>query len=149
MTPVLRLFAPIAASCLAASVALAAHVSDFNVADFGANGRDIHNDTAAIQKAIDTCSSQGGGRVVIPAGSSVHDRHDRPEEPRRPSPGPGRRLLEGSPTYADYTRFAPQPVAFDPGARIPMMGVVVYADGAEDIADHRATARSTATRWPT
>ncbi|HZZ17894.1 MAG TPA: glycosyl hydrolase family 28 protein [Opitutaceae bacterium] len=120
------------ASCLNATPALAARVTDFSVADFGATGRDIHADTAAIQKAIDTCSSQGGGRVVIPAGSSftvgtiILKSHVDLHLERGA-------LLEGSPTYADYTRFAPQPVSFDPGP-IPMMGVLVYADGAEDIA---------------
>ncbi|HEY5228679.1 MAG TPA: glycosyl hydrolase family 28 protein [Opitutaceae bacterium] len=117
--------------CLGPGSAFAAHPSDLNIADFGATGRDIHGDTAAIQKAIDTCSSQGGGRVVVPAGASytigtivLKSRVELHLE--RGS------LLEGSPTYADYTRFAPQPVSFDPGP-IPMMGVLVYADGADDV----------------
>lgn len=40
----------------------------YNIEDFGAVGDGITNDAKAIQKAIDICSSQGGGRVVIPAG---------------------------------------------------------------------------------
>jgi polygalacturonase len=117
---------------LAAALPCAARSGDFNVADFGVTGHDIHGDTAAIQKAIDACSSQGGGRVIIPAGSSttigtiVLKSHVDLHLERGA-------LLEGSPTYADYTRFAPQPVTFDSGP-IPMMGVVVYADNAEDIA---------------
>jgi len=113
-------------ACSASVTAFAAHSVDLNVADFGATGRDIHGDTAAIQKAIDACSSQGGGRVVIPAGASftvgtlVLKSHVELHLERGS-------LLEGSPTYADYTRFAPQPVSFDPGP-IPMMGVLVYAE---------------------
>jgi polygalacturonase len=106
--------------------------SDFNVIDYGAAGRDIHADTASIQKAIDACTSQGGGRVIIPSGSSftigtiVLKSHVDLHLERGA-------LLEGSPSTKDYTRFAPQPVSFDPGP-IPMMGVLVYADGAEDVA---------------
>ncbi len=42
--------------------------SDFNILDFGAvpDGKTLN--TQAIQKAIDDCSSVGGGRVVIPPG---------------------------------------------------------------------------------
>ncbi|HMD61114.1 MAG TPA: glycosyl hydrolase family 28 protein, partial [Opitutaceae bacterium] len=42
-------------------------------------------------------------------------------------------LLQGSPRHGDFTRFAPPPVSFEPGP-VPMMGVIVYADKAEDIA---------------
>lgn len=41
---------------------------EYNVLDFGAVGDGLANDTAAIQAAIDTCSSAGGGRVVLPGG---------------------------------------------------------------------------------
>ena len=43
---------------------------DYNVLDFGAAGNGIADDTAAIQKAVDTCSSAGGGRVVLPGGKT-------------------------------------------------------------------------------
>ena len=39
-----------------------------NVADYGATGDGTHPDTGAIQKAIDTCSAQGGGTVFFPQG---------------------------------------------------------------------------------
>lgn len=40
----------------------------FNVRDYGAVGDRQHNDTRAIQKAIETCSRAGGGTVYFPAG---------------------------------------------------------------------------------
>lgn len=40
----------------------------FNVRDFGAAGDGTKKDTAAFQKALDTCAVSGGGEVVVPAG---------------------------------------------------------------------------------
>lgn len=40
----------------------------YNITDFGAKADDKTNNTTAIQKAIDKCSANGGGRVVIPGG---------------------------------------------------------------------------------
>lgn len=40
----------------------------YNVMDFGAVGDGSHNDTAAVQAAIDTCHENGGGRVVLEGG---------------------------------------------------------------------------------
>lgn len=42
---------------------------NFNVKDFGAMGDGISMDSPAIQKAIDACTSAGGGTVVIPKGT--------------------------------------------------------------------------------
>ena len=41
----------------------------YNVADFGAAGDGVHADEAAIQKAIDACSTHGGGTVFLPKGN--------------------------------------------------------------------------------
>jgi len=41
---------------------------EYNVADFGATGDGKHSDAGAIQRAIDTCSAQGGGTVFLPKG---------------------------------------------------------------------------------
>lgn len=104
----------------------------YDVADFGAKGVDIHADTLAIQRAIDACALQGGGQVIVPAGHSytigtiVLKSHVELHLERGA-------LLEGSPHPEDFTRFAPPPVSFDPGA-VPMMGVIVFAEKAEDIA---------------
>jgi polygalacturonase len=104
----------------------------FNVVDYGAKTGDIRADTAAIQQAIDACSSQGGGIVVVPSGARITiativlkshvDLHLE-----RGS------MLLGSPHHADFTRFSSLPVTFDPGPP-PKIGVIVYADDAEDIA---------------
>ncbi len=41
---------------------------NYNILDFGAVGDGITDDSQAIQKAIDTCSANGGGTVLIPSG---------------------------------------------------------------------------------
>jgi polygalacturonase len=41
----------------------------FNVRDFGAMGDGTNKDTAAFQKALDTCAVSGGGEVIVPAGN--------------------------------------------------------------------------------
>ncbi|WPR73121.1 glycosyl hydrolase family 28 protein [Flavobacterium sp. NG2] len=44
---------------------------DYNVLDFGAKGDGLTKDTQAVQKAIDLCSKEGGGKVIIPSGKKV------------------------------------------------------------------------------
>lgn len=53
---------------LSAAYASAATASVFDVRDFGAVGNGTNKDTAAFQKALDTCAISGGGEVVVPAG---------------------------------------------------------------------------------
>lgn len=67
-------FFPMTAAVLAlalASGATALHASPkvFNVRDFGAVGDGTAKDTAAFQKALDTCAVSGGGEVRVPAGN--------------------------------------------------------------------------------
>ena len=44
---------------------------DYNICDFGATSHMKTNSTHAVQQAIDLCSANGGGRVVVPAGNYV------------------------------------------------------------------------------
>ena len=44
-------------------------IRDFNLRDFGAKGDGLANDTHALQAAIDACAAEGGGVVVVPAGT--------------------------------------------------------------------------------
>ena len=48
-----------------------APASAYLVTDFGAVGDGKTLNTAALQKAVDTCAAAGGGRVVVPAGTFV------------------------------------------------------------------------------
>ena len=41
---------------------------DYNILDYGANGFLKFNSTQGIQRAINQCATDGGGRVVVPAG---------------------------------------------------------------------------------
>ncbi|TGV00977.1 glycoside hydrolase family 28 protein [Flavivirga rizhaonensis] len=44
---------------------------EYNVLDYGAKGDGITLDTKAVQRAIDLCSKNGGGKVLIPSGKTV------------------------------------------------------------------------------
>src|SRR5215510_16552250 len=41
---------------------------DFDITRYGATANESFDNTAAIRRAIEACSSAGGGRVVVPAG---------------------------------------------------------------------------------
>ena len=41
----------------------------YNIREYGAAGDGITYDTAAIQRAVDTCFDNGGGAVIVPAGA--------------------------------------------------------------------------------
>lgn len=47
---------------------LEAQIRVFNIIDFGAVGDGLTDDAAAIQRAVDSCSSAGGGQVYFPRG---------------------------------------------------------------------------------
>lgn len=54
--------------CVSLSYGADPVLKDYNVVDFGAVGDGKTMNTQAIQKAIDQCSSDGGGQVVVPNG---------------------------------------------------------------------------------
>ncbi len=131
--PPTRLFRAMACAVLTGLAAPAfAAAGTYAVTDYGASGKDIRGDTAAVQRAIDACASAGGGQVVVPAGSTfvIGTIELKSHVDLHLERGA---LLQASPHHADFTRFAQPPVNFDPGPA-PRMGVVVYADGAEDVA---------------
>jgi len=45
--------------------------TDYNVLDFGAKADETTVDTKSVQSAIDACTKNGGGRVIIPSGKTV------------------------------------------------------------------------------
>ncbi len=45
---------------------------DYLILDFGAKSGGDFLCTSAIQKTIDTCSENGGGRVVVPSGKYLN-----------------------------------------------------------------------------
>lgn len=48
---------------------LSGHATDYRISDYGAVNDTTRLSTVAIQTAIDHCSQQGGGRVVVPSGT--------------------------------------------------------------------------------
>jgi polygalacturonase len=50
---------------------LRAIAGDISANDFGAVGDGVTLNTAALQRAIDTCSADGGGTLILPAGRYV------------------------------------------------------------------------------
>jgi polygalacturonase len=53
---------------LGAAATLGAAPARYSGRDFGAAGDGTTKDTAAFQKALDTCAVNGGGEVLVPAG---------------------------------------------------------------------------------
>jgi Glycosyl hydrolases family 28 len=51
--------------------AMVSEAKDIDVTNYGAKGDSATLNTAAIQKAIDECSSSGGGKVIFPAGKYI------------------------------------------------------------------------------
>lgn len=48
-----------------------AQAKDYNILDFGAKTDTTFSSTRAIQEAIDACTRDGGGRVIVPTGNFV------------------------------------------------------------------------------
>jgi polygalacturonase len=93
----------------------------YNVRDFGAKGDGTTIDTVAVQTAIDTCSRELGGTVLVPAGDFVIGTVDLKSHVTLHLATKGRLL--GSPRKEDYR----------PGAGIPRSNGNVVLLGAAGI----------------
>lgn len=80
-------------------VAPASHAL-FNVKDFGATGEGKAKDTAAFQKAIDTCAEAGGGTILVPAGYYIVGSLQL--KPHTTLSLDNKSFLVGSPDLEDY-----------------------------------------------
>lgn len=72
----------------------------YNIADFGAVGDGTTLNTVAVQKAIDTCTSENGGTVLVPAGDFVIGTIELKSNVTLQIAAKGRLL--GSPKIEDY-----------------------------------------------
>lgn len=110
-------------------------MSTLDIREFGAVGDGVTNAASAIQAAIDRCSANGGGRVLVPSGGtfltgSILLRDHVELHLERGA------VLDGSPNPGDYTeRFAVSAlsggVLSDDAADAY---ILIGADGATDIA---------------
>lgn len=120
------------AGLIASSLAMNAQSSRFELSSFGKFSGDIPADTALIQRAIDACATAGGGVVVVPAGT-----HATIASIRLPSHVELHlergAVLQASPRHADFGITIPYPVTTRPEDKAPPTGVMIYADGADDV----------------
>ena len=109
------------------------HGSTFDARRFGATGTDRAHDTAVIQRTIDACAAAGGGRVVVSAGPviTVGSLRLRSHVELYLERGA---ILKGSARHEDYTITIPYPSELEPGAPVPDIGVMIFAEDAEDVA---------------
>jgi hypothetical protein len=115
-------------SLLMTSLSLSA--KSYNVLDFGAKADGVSIDTKAVQNAIDACTNNGGGTVIIPSGRTVviGTIYLKDDVTLHVENGA---VLKGSPDIADYAdntfknMYKNEP---------HMNKCLIYAEGAESFA---------------
>ena len=113
--------------------ALGATSSRYEVGNFGEFHGEVTSDTAVIQRALDACAAAGGGSVVVPGGSHVTIGSIRLPSHVELHLERGAVLL-ASPRHEDFKITNPYPVTTRPGDVAPQIGVMIFADEAEDVA---------------
>ena len=76
--------------------------TQFNILNFGAKADGETKDTKALQSAIDACTQNGGGTVIIPAGKTIITGTFYLKNHVNLHIESGAKIL-GSPDIADYT----------------------------------------------
>ncbi len=115
------------------ALALGAPSSRFDVNSFGQFRGDVAADTALLQRSLDACAVAGGGAVVVPGGTHVTIGSIRLASHVELHLERGA-VLRASPQHEDFTITNPYPVTTRPGDVAPAMGVMIFADEAEDVA---------------
>src|SRR5580692_5508425 len=103
----MRVWAVLAVGLMAAPSAWAVTVAAGKVCDvreFGAIGKGVDKDTAAIQKAIDTCAANKGGGIVLVTNGTYLSGPISLKSNITLSIAPNAMLL-GSPDRADFPAF--------------------------------------------
>jgi hypothetical protein len=105
----------------------------FLITDFGQLSDDVAANTATVQRALDACATAGGGRVIVPAGQQVTVGSIELKSHTDLHLEPGS-VLRASGKHSDFRVLVPYPVDLDPKQKLPKIGAMLVADGAEDIA---------------
>lgn len=109
-------------------------MADFNIRDYGAIGDGKTNDAAAIQAAIDACTSAGGGRVIVPSGAvylsgTITLKSNVELHVERGA------TIEASGAAADYTPATLDPLPFAPASpSLTFQITLITASHADNIA---------------
>jgi len=114
------------------ALAHAAPAARFDVTAFGSFRGDVIADTAVIQRALDACAAAGGGVVVVPGGTQVTVGSLRLRSHVELHLERGAVLL-ATPRHEEFAITNPYPVTTRPGEIAPPIGVMLYADEAEDV----------------
>lgn len=128
-----RMVAVVLAGLACARTVALAGGATVDVTAYGPFRGEVAADTAVIQRAIDACAAAGGGSVVVPGGThvTIGSIQLRPHVDLHLERGA---VLRASGRHEDFTITNPYPVTTRPGEVAPQMGVMIYANEAEDVA---------------